>query len=336
MDRVYVMELVRSFQCGYISRRTFLKRATIALGSVVAANALLAACGPVPTPTPPVVVATQAGPGAGGTPTSAATATAAGNGQPAATETPATQDGDGAGLLTERLEYPDPDGETLMGYLARPEDGAPLPAVVVIQEWWGLNEHIEDVTRRLAGEGFVALAPDLYHGVVVSEPDEARKLVMELDMEEAVREIRHAVDFLLAQEYVAGPAVGIVGFCMGGRLVLETARVEEDLGAAVAFYGSPLDAQAAREVKAPLLGLYGADDGGISEASIRTMEGALDEAGIENEMHIYEGAPHAFFNDTAASYRPEAAADAWQRTLDWLRRYLGAGQSLPRARRAGA
>jgi carboxymethylenebutenolidase len=297
MDRVYVMELVRSFQCGFMDRRTFLKRATVALGSVVAANALLAACGPAPTPTPPVVV-TQ----------TAATA-----------ESPQVP---AAGLVTGRVEYPDPDGETLAGYLARPEDGAPRPAVVVIQEWWGLNEHIEDVTRRLAGEGFVALAPDLYHGVVVSEPDEARKMVMELDMEEAVREIQHAVDFLLAQEYVAGPAAGIVGFCMGGRLALQTARAEEDLGAAVAFYGSPLDAGAAREVKAPLLGLYGAEDGGISEASIHTMERALDEAGIENEMHIYQGAGHAFFNDTAASYRPEAAADAWRRTLDWLRRRL--------------
>ena len=213
------------------------------------------------------------------------------------------------------------NGWTCDGYLARPRSGQG-PAVVVIQEWWGLNEHIEDVTRRLGNEGFVALAPDLYHGVVVSEPDEARKMVMDLDMEEAVREIRHAIDFLLAQEYVAGPAVGIVGFCMGGRLVLQTARVEEHLGAAVAFYGSPLEPAAARKVKAPLLGLYGAEDGGISEASIRAMEGALDEAGSENEIQIYQGAGHAFFNDTAASSRREAAVDAWQRTLGWLRGHL--------------
>ncbi len=312
MDRVYVMELVRSFQCGLMNRRTFLKSATVALGSAVAANALLAACGPAPTPTPPVVLATApAMPSPGGTAT-----TAAETGVP---EQP------GTGLVTGRVEYPGTDGQMLMGYLARPEDGGPRPGVIVIQEWWGLNEHIEDVTRRLANEGFVALAPDLYHGVVVSEPDEARKLVMELDMEDAVREIQQAVDFLLAQEVVAGPAAGIVGFCMGGRLVLQTARVEEDLGAAIAFYGSPLEPQAAREVKAPILGLYGAQDAGIPEASIRAMEAALDEAGIANEIHIYEGAGHAFFNDTAASYRPEAAADAWQRTLDWLRGHLPAG-----------
>jgi carboxymethylenebutenolidase len=324
VDRVYVMELVRSFQCGFVSRREFLKRATAALGSVVAANALLAACGPAPTPTAPVVVATAPAavtPDAvtGGVPT-------AGNSRPAATGTQAAPhepaQGDRSGLVFGRVEYPDPDGQTLIGYLARPEDGGPLPAVVVIQEWWGLNEHIEDVTRRLATNGFVALAPDLYHGVVVSEPDEARKMVLELDMEEAVREIRHAVGFLLSQEYAAGTAAGIVGFCMGGRLALHTSRVEEKLGAVVAFYGSPLEPAAAREVKAPLLGLYGAEDGGISEASIRSMEGALDGAGIENEIHIYQGVGHAFFNDTAASYRPDAAADAWQRSLDWLRAHL--------------
>jgi carboxymethylenebutenolidase len=224
--------------------------------------------------------------------------------------------------VTEQVEYRDPNGYTLMGYLARPDQPGPLPAVVVIQEWWGLNDHIKDVTRRLAGEGFVALAPDLYHGAVVSEPDEARKLVMELDMQAAVHEIRHAISFLLSRAYVAGPEVGIMGFCMGGRLVLATARVDERLGAAAAFYGSPLSPDSVSEVKAPLLGLYGAEDGGIPVESVRAMEAALDQAGIEHEMHVYEGAGHAFFNDTRASYRPQAAADAWQRTLAWLSGHL--------------
>ncbi|MGD8794475.1 MAG: dienelactone hydrolase family protein, partial [Anaerolineae bacterium] len=193
MDRIYVMELVRSFQCGLLTRRAFLTQATAALGSATAAGALLAACGPSPTPTRPVVVQPAA--------------TAA----PAATATAAAGPTQGAGMASPgalaagQVEYPHPGGQTLTGYLARPDRAGPLPAVVVIQEWWGLNEHIKDVTRRLAGEGFVALAPDLYHGAVVSEPDEARKLVMELDMDEAVREIRHAIDFLLSQEYVAGP-----------------------------------------------------------------------------------------------------------------------------------
>ena len=226
-------------------------------------------------------------------------------------------------LLTGKIEYPGPEEQALVGYLARPEGAAVLPAVVVIQEWRGLTEHIEDITRRLARQGFVALAPDLYHGVVASEPDEARKLSRGLDTDRVVREIRHAIGFLLGQAYVTGPRVGIIGFCMGGRLALQTVRVEGDLGAAVAFYGSPLAPNVVPEVKAPLLGLYGAEDGGIPEENVWAMAKALDEAGIENEMHIYPGAGHAFLNDTRSTYRPEAAADAWRRTLDWLHGHLG-------------
>jgi carboxymethylenebutenolidase len=225
-------------------------------------------------------------------------------------------------LVAEVVEYPDVDGETLMGYLARPADDAPRAAVIVIQEWWGLNEHIKDVTRRLAREGFVALAPDLYHGAVVSEPNEARKLVMELDMEEAVREIRQAVDFLQTQDYVVAPQVGITGFCMGGGLTLQTALVEEDLGAAVPWYGSPLSPEDAARVKAPIQGHYGSEDGGIPVSAVRQMEEGLDAAGIENEIHVYDGAQHAFFNDTRSSYNPEAADLAWARTLAWFRRHL--------------
>lgn len=311
MDRVYVMELVRAFQCGGITRRQFLDRTTKAIGSVAAANVLLAACVPLPEESPPPVVVSPTG--------------AVPRGDVGSGATTATPQGDLGDIVTESVKYEDAAGETLMGYLARPGDEEPAPAVVVIQEWWGLNDHIRDVARRFASAGFVALAPDLYHGVTVSEPDEARKLVMELDMREAVREIRQAIDFLQSQSYVAGQQsakVGIVGYCMGGGLVLQTARVEEDLGAAVAYYGSPLTPSAAQEVQAPVLGLYGAEDTGISVEAVRKMEAALDEAGITNEFHIYEGAGHAFFNDTRSSYDSEAAADAWPRTLEWFRTYL--------------
>lgn len=300
MDRIYVMQLVRSFQVGEITRRTFLARASAALGSAAAANLLLAACQPVRPETPPVLEE------AGSTPEAAA-------------EAP-------EGLITESVEYPDQDGETLTGYLARPDSGEAAPAVIVIQEWWGLNEHIKDVANRIAAEGFVALAPDLYKGQVATEPDEARKLVMELDMPAAVSEIQQAISFLLDQEYVAGEQAGVVGFCMGGGLALQTALVEEEqLGAAVAFYGSPLTPEQAAEVNAPVLGLYGAEDSGIPVDSVRAMEEAFDAAGIENEVVVYEGAQHAFFNDTrASSYNAEASADAWDKTLAWFRQHLAA------------
>lgn len=305
MDRVYVMQLVRSFQVGELSRRDFLLRASAALGSVAAANLLLSACNANPNPTaPPVVEQAQ--------PT-----------QAPATEAPAAAANE-TNLATEMVEYQDPDGETLMGYLARPQGGDPKPAIVVIQEWWGLNDHIKDVARRFAGEGYVALAPDLYHGVVATEPDEARKLVMELDMAEAVKEIQRAIAYLREQSYVVGLKVGTVGFCMGGGLVLQTALADDNLGAAVAFYGRPLSAEEAAKVKAPILGLYGANDQGIPVDGVKAMEAGLKEAGIENEFHIYEGAGHAFFNDTAPSYNADAAADAWPRTLDWFRKHLEA------------
>lgn len=301
MDRIYVMQLVQSFQSGGLTRRQFMSRARAALGSAALAQQLLAACTPTPAQPPrPVVIAVPS----------------------ASAPMEGTSEED---VITGMVEYVGEDGETLTGYLARPKTGEAAPGVIVIQEWWGLNEHIKDVTRRLAREGFVALAPDLYHGVVVSEPDEARKLVMELDMAAAIEEIRNAIDYLQAQNFVSGTKVGVVGFCMGGRLSLQTARAEPDLGAVVAFYGSPLTPEEVTDVTAPVLGLYGSEDGGIPVSSVRAMEDALKQAGIDTEIQVYEGAGHAFFNDTRQSYHPEAAADAWQRTLAWFRRYLGAG-----------
>ena len=136
--------------------------------------------------------------------------------------------------MGEDVTYPSRDGEELTGYRAWPSAAAdsPLPGLIVLQEWWGLNEHIKDVTRRFAAAGYVALAPDLYHGAVATEPDEARKLVMALDMPEAVAEIGQAIEFLLAQASVRGEKAGVVGFCMGGRLVLASALALDTVGAA--------------------------------------------------------------------------------------------------------
>jgi carboxymethylenebutenolidase len=296
MDRIYVMQLVRSFQVGEISRRTFLKRSAAAIGSLAAANALLAACAQFPNQNPPPVVDES---------------------QPAAVPGLETE----GNLTSGVVEYPDTDGETLMGYVSYQTESAAMPAVVVIQEWWGLNEHIKDVARRFANEGFVALAPDLYHGAVATEPDEARKLAMELSTPEAVKEIQQAIAFLQTQAYVSIAKAGIVGFCMGGGLVLQTALAEDDLAAGVVFYGSPLSQSEAGQVKAPILTFLGTEDR-IPIDGVEAMHAGFAEAQIENEFQIYEGAQHAFFNDTRASYDAEAAADAWPRTLAWFRDHL--------------
>ncbi|CAN5460380.1 hypothetical protein BH10CHL1_BH10CHL1_50160 [soil metagenome] len=312
MDRAYVMELVKSFQTGGMTRRDFTKRATVALGSVAMVNLLLAACQPIsPNQAPTATTATGTI-----TNTTATTGTTTLTNTSTATTTITT---DESGLTTGMVEYPGLDNQTLTGYQARPDDGQPHPVVIVIQEWWGLNENIKDIARRFAKEGFVALAPDLYHGKVATEPNEAQKLVMELDMNAAVQEIQQAVAYLIKQDYAAPKKVGIVGFCMGGRLALMTGRVDANLGAVIAFYGSPLTPQESAELKAPVLGLYGDKDQSNPVDKVKAMQAALDKAGIKNEFQIYPGAPHAFFNDTQPSYNVAAATDAWPRTLAWFR-----------------
>ena len=296
MDRIHVMELVRSFQVGEIDRRTFLKRTTAAIGSLAAANTLLAACAAFPNEEAPPVIDES---------------------QPAAAPGMETE-GD---LTVGIVEYPDTDDETLMGYLAYPSSGEAVPAIIVIQEWWGLNDHIKDVARRFANEGFVVLAPDLYHGQVATEPDEARKLVMELDNAEAVKEIEQAIAYLQEQDYVSGDKVGVVGYCMGGGLVLRTALASDDVGAGVVYYGSPLDPAEAGEVKAPILTFVGTEDN-IPVDAVEAMHAAFTEAGIKNEYEVYDGAQHAFFNDTRESYNEQAATDAWPRTLAWFHENL--------------
>jgi carboxymethylenebutenolidase len=281
-----------------MGRREFLIKATAALGSLVAANTLLAACAPVANEEaiPAVVDGTQ----------------------PTAVPGTATSDTLTTGIVT----YPNNDGTELMGYIARQSNAEAQPGVIVLQEWWGLNDHVKEVADRFAEQGFVALAPDLYHGVTTTEPDEARKLAMELGMRDAVGEIEQAIAYLKSRPFVDGK-VGVVGFCMGGGLVLQTAANSDVADAAVVFYGQPLSPAQAREVSAPVLSLLGSADS-IPVSGLEAMHAAFDEAGIENAYQIYEGAQHAFFNDTRPSYDAEAAADAWTRTLEWFRTHLTA------------
>lgn len=294
MDRVHVMQLVRSYQVGQLTRRSFLKQATIAVGSAIAANSLLVACNTTVNENPPPVVDET---------------------QPAITATPLTTE---SNLTTGIVSY----GETeLMGHLAYTEGGDPRPAIIVLQEWWGLNDHIKDVANRLAEVGYVTLAPDLYHGNVTTEPDEARKFAMELSTDQAVAEIQQAIDYLLTQENVNGN-VGIIGFCMGGGLVLQTAVNTPSLNAAIPFYGSPLTPDQAQALTVPTLSFLGSADR-IPASGYEAMHAVLDENDIPNQFQLYEGAQHAFFNDTrASSYDADIAKDAWERMLGWFKQYL--------------
>ena len=211
------------------------------------------------------------------------------------------------------------DGEPLGGYLARPEAAGSFPGLVVLQEWWGLEPHMEDVCRRFAGEGFAAIAPDLYHGAVTNDPAEAGRLMGRLNMEAAVREIVAGAAHLRRQRFCNG-SIGVVGFCLGGGISLLTSLRGAGMKACVVYYGGnpdPLDQ--VKNLECPMLGLYGEEDTGVPVSAVRALEAGLKEAGKEHEIHIYPGAPHAFFCDTRPSYRKEAAEDSWRRTLAFFR-----------------
>jgi carboxymethylenebutenolidase len=209
------------------------------------------------------------------------------------------------------------------GHLSLPSE-TPAPGIIVLQEWWGLEPHIKDVADRFAAEGFVALAPDLYRGVVVDEPDEARKLAMELEHDKAVSEIDQAARYLLSREDVRGERVGVIGFCMGGGLTLKVACRSDVAGAAVVYYGrNPDPIDEVRNLHCALLGIYGEADAGIPPSEVERLREALEDAGKSNvELHIYPDAPHAFFNDRRASYRDDASQDAWDKTLRFFREQL--------------
>ena len=226
--------------------------------------------------------------------------------------------------MGEMVQFPYAGGTT-GGYLAVPEQGSG-PGVVVIQEWWGLVDHIKDLCDRFAGEGFVALAPDLYHGKSTKSPDEAGKLMMALRIDEAERDLSAAAQYLANHDSTSGEKIGVVGFCMGGALALYTATKNSKIGACVVFYGGhPKVKPDLPNLHAPVLGLYGENDRSVTPAVVRDLEQRLKTLGKQIEVKIYPGADHAFFNDTRPQvYNAEAAADAWQRTVDFLRKNLSA------------
>ena len=215
------------------------------------------------------------------------------------------------------------NGGTARGYLATPEGGRG-PGVVVIQEWWGLVPHIKDVADRFAREGFVALAPDLYHGDVARSPDEAGKMMMALNIGQTEKDLRGAIRHLLAHEATEGGAVGTVGFCMGCALSLYAASKNEQVGACVVFYGiHPKVEPDFERLRAPVLGLFAEKDGFVTPEVVRALEETVRGHGKSIETHIYPGTDHAFFNDTRPEvYDARAAADAWRRTVAFFREHL--------------
>jgi carboxymethylenebutenolidase len=221
------------------------------------------------------------------------------------------------------------NGSTAHGYLVLPEGGSG-PGVVVIQEWWGLTSHIADVANRLAAEGFVALAPDLFGGATTHDSDEAGRLMQDLPVDQAARDLGGAVDYLLASDAVTSSTVGVVGFCMGGGFVLVLAAQQGDkIGAAVPFYAVlGEDYPSFERLSAPLLGHFGERDQMQSTDQVHQLADTIEkQTGRPPDFRFYP-AGHAFFNDEnlLGTYDPEQAAKAWDATVSFLREQLGARQ----------
>ncbi|WP_028799451.1 dienelactone hydrolase family protein [Streptomyces sp. 142MFCol3.1] len=214
-------------------------------------------------------------------------------------------------------------GGTAHGYLALPPSGSG-PGVIVIQEWWGLTDHIANVADRLAAEGFVALAPDLYGGSVAHDSGEALRMMRELPVARGVELLSGAVDHLLALPEVTSESVGSIGFCMGGGFVIEQAAADPRVGAAVPFYGVVQgELPDFSHLKAQILGHYGEQDTSITKQSRERLVEAIErQSGITADIRLHP-AGHAFFNDgRPETYDPASAASAWQSTLAFLREQL--------------
>jgi carboxymethylenebutenolidase len=225
--------------------------------------------------------------------------------------------------MGETVEFSS-NGQTATGWMQLPKS-ARGPGVVVIQEWWGLDPHIKDVVERFAGEGFVALAPDLYHGEETAEPDEGEKLMMAMDLDRVAKDMKGAVEYLAAHPAVTSPGVGAVGFCMGGGLVLWLACLSDKVAAAVPFYGAPWpdDSPNFENSVAAFQGHYAEHDDWATPEIARRLESQLRGLGHTAEFFVYRGTQHAFFNDDRPeSHDPGAAKIAWERTVEFLRSRL--------------
>jgi carboxymethylenebutenolidase len=219
------------------------------------------------------------------------------------------------------------------GYLVYPvstnDSQRKLPAVVMIHEWWGLNQNIKDMANLLAKNGFVVLAADLYHGKAIDNTQLAMDLVQAArdNQNSSTANLQAAVKYLSSAPNVDNKKIVSLGWCFGGGQSLQLAlnSQEHPLAATILYYGTPLvtDNESISKIKWPVLGIFGYKDETISIAEINQFKSSLNESGIKNEIHVYSGVGHAFANPSGDSYAPEETADTWQRTLSFLKKYVG-------------
>ncbi len=225
-------------------------------------------------------------------------------------------------IQAETVSY----GDGYSGYLARPKKDGEFPGVVMIHEWWGLNDNIKQEAKNLAEEGFVVLAVDLYNGNVATDRDEARKYsgAVRNNTDEAVINMKSAVAFLQSHEMVSD-SIASMGWCFGGGMSMQLALMEE-LDATVIYYGRlETDSEKLSSINWPVLGVFGALDSSIPVSSVEEFEKALEGLKIENEIYIYDGVGHAFANPSNPGHDQEKTEDAWNKTILFLNKHLKQG-----------
>jgi carboxymethylenebutenolidase len=228
-------------------------------------------------------------------------------------------------LISSMVEYSTAD-QTLSGFLCRPKQAEGSPGLLLIQEWWGLNDHIKEVAQRLAKEHYVVFVPDLYSrlgNVVTKNGAEAAKLIDSLPPDQVLSDLMIAIRYLKSLPQVESRKAGVIGFCVGGSFALSIACRTEETRCAVSFYGQiPPDAEL-EKTSVPILYFYGEEDGWVPKKEVERLKSVLKKNKKAGEIITYPGTPHAFFNDTRREvYNPEAAKDAWKRTLEFFKKYL--------------
>ncbi len=234
----------------------------------------------------------------------------------------------GGSIRETMVQYPS-EGITVRAYVAAPNSTERRPTIIVIQEWWGLNDHVKDVAKRYAAEGYAAIAPDLYsrlkNEVVPNDKsNRAGELMGALKQEDGLKDLNATVAYLKSVPEVNAAKIGVTGFCMGGSYALMLACTNREIKAAVPFYGQVPNPDAPLEsLSAPLLYIYGEDDGWITKADVQRLATALKKYKKAGDIKTYPGAPHAFFNDTRKEvYRAAEAKDAWERALTFFKQHL--------------
>lgn len=318
-------EFAEDYEEGRLSRREALKLITSVTGSLIAANSILAAC----TPPPDEMATSAAAPADSPTAETLATQEVPLSPEAAATEAPAASTAygtvmpDDPAIIASDVQIPTAD-TNIVGYLARPSKETPAPAILVCHENRGLTLHIQDVTRRVAKAGYVGLAVDLLSrqgGSAALGQENVPGALGNISPDQFVEDFKSGWQYLQGQYFADAARVGMTGFCFGGGVTWRVATQMPELLAAVPFYGPHPPLEDVPNIQAAVLAIYGELDSRIN-SGIPAIEQAMNVNGKIYEKIIYQGADHAFHNDTGGRYQPEAARDAWERTLAWFEQYV--------------